>query len=187
MRLGCIIMASGHSKRFGRDKLTFELKNGTVAENTMDAIPKTVFNPVLVVTRSEAVAEMARQRGFIAVINNDVTDSMSVTIKLGLERLPGDAEGCMFCVCDQPYLRQESVLRLAEEFCAEPERIVALSKDGKRGSPVIFPKSLFSELMELEANASGRVVMDRHPQLVALVEAEDASELLDIDRPDDIL
>lgn len=187
MKLACIVLASGHSKRFGQDKLTYKLGNSTVAERTMDAIPRRMFEPVLVVARSEAVAEMARRRGFIPVFNTDETDDMSITVRLGMESLPDDLSGCMFCVCDQPYLTSESVRRLARRFMVEPERIVALSTNGLRGNPAIFPRKLLRELAALEKNTSGRVVIERYPELVTLVEAGDSRELIDIDRSKDIL
>lgn len=46
---------------------------------------------------------------------------------------------------------------------------------------MIFPRSLFGELMELRGEESGKAVVRRHPELVVLVEAVSAQELRDID------
>lgn len=187
MKVACVVLASGRSKRFGQDKLTFKLDNCTIGEKTLDAIPKELFDPVLVVTPYAEVSEAALARGFTPVPNSDDTDDVSVTIKCGLEMLPEDIAGCMFCVCDQPYLTRESVRRLLRRFTVEPQRITALATNGVRGNPVIFPAAMLEELKALEAHQSGKAVIEKYLHLVTMVEAGNEHELIDIDRPKDIL
>ena len=185
VNLDCIFLASGHSKRFGQDKLRYPLDGKNLCEHCFDALPPGLFRRVCVVARSDAVLALAARHGFMPVPNDDETDDTAVTIRRGLDALPPDGDGVMFCVCDEPYLRPGSIARLRAVFMAAPNRIVRLSWHGTEGNPVIFPSSLLLELRALAPGESGRRVIESHRDLVTLVEAETARELCDIDRPDD--
>ncbi len=184
MKLCAVLLASGHGKRFGGDKLFYEYEGAPMAERAFMSIPAEIFDRVYVVSRSERLLALAKSYGFTGVLNGDTTDDVAVTIGLGLENLPEDAGGCMFLVCDQPNLSRNSVSRLALMFRGAPERIWALSAHGKRGNPVIFPSSLFGELRRLPRDTGGRAVIGRHTELLSLLEAEDPKELEDIDFSD---
>lgn len=92
-------------------------------------------------------------------------------------------DGCLFLQGDQPLLSRTSVEALIRAFWQEPQYIYRLSFDGRPGSPVLFPKQLFEELLALPRNCGGSFVIRKHPDLVRLVEAADAGELLDADTP----
>ena len=186
MRLALTFMASGHSKRFGGDKLLTLIGGVPLAERCFRAVPGGVFDAVAVVTRSGTVAELAEKYGFAVVMNPDTTDDTSVTIRLCLE-FAGNAAGCAFAVCDQPYLTPDSYRALAETFAAKPDCIAALSWNGARGNPVIFPTALFGELRSLPPGGTGGQVIDRHRALLRLAEVGDGRELRDIDRIEDIM
>ena len=181
--IALIFMASGRSKRFGGDKLTYAIDGVPMAERCFRAVPEGLFSPVAVVTRSAAVAELAKRRGFIPVLNPATTDDTAVTIRLGLE-LANGSDGCAFAVCDQPYLTADSYRKLAAAFSARPDRIVALSWRGTRGNPVLFPSALFDELRALPPGGTGRQVIQRHQSLLSTVEVADGRELQDIDTLD---
>jgi len=180
-------MASGHSSRFGEDKLFLEIDGVPMVERALDAVPDGVFGSVTVVYRDDRLARMVAERGFITVPNPDDSGDSAITIRLGLSTLPDGLDGCMFMVCDQPLLTSDSIRRLVKAFSASPDSIVRLSYGDKEGNPVIFPAALFDELLDLPPNESGRYVIDRHRDLVQCVQATEESELLDVDSPSDLL
>jgi CTP:molybdopterin cytidylyltransferase MocA len=184
--LGCIILASGHSKRFGSDKLLYPMNGLPICEHCFSAVSRVLFHKTAVVTRSDAVAALAGKYGFQAVINPDTTDDTAATIRLGMNVMSTDLDGVMFCVADQPFLKTESIRSLEQAFRREKHRIVRLAWRGRAGNPVLFPSFLFSELRSLPSGESGRYVIDRHPELVTLFDAQDERELKDIDRPEDL-
>lgn len=186
MRLGCVLMASGHSRRFGDDKLLFPLNGKPMAAHVMDALPEGLFVLSAVVTRSPEIAVLARQRRLTAVMNPDLTDDPAVTIRLGLGAMPTGLDGCLFAVCDQPGLRTRSIERMVAVFAADPQAVVILCYAGRRGNPVLFPSALFGELSALPPHMTGRQVLERHPERLFFVEAGDESELQDIDTPEDL-
>jgi len=184
--LGCIILASGHSKRFGSDKLLFPFDGSPLCEHCFSTVSRVSFQTSAVVTRSGTVAALANRYGLRPVMNSDSTDDTAVTIRLGMDIMSTDYSGVMFCVADQPFLKKDSIEALIQAFQLNPRRIVRLGWRGRAGNPVLFPSSLFPELRALPPGESGRYVIDRHPELVLLVEAQDERELKDIDRPEDL-
>ncbi|MBQ7754245.1 MAG: hypothetical protein IJR78_00760, partial [Clostridia bacterium] len=57
--------------------------------------------------------------------------------------------------------------------------------EGKRGNPVIFPASLFPELVQISGDKGGRRVIAAHRDLLRTVQVP-AWELKDIDRKEDM-
>ncbi len=185
MKLACIFLASGHSKRFHKDKLLTEFNGKSLVASVFEKLPRESFDTVIVVSRSGEILQLARDCGFLGVKNEDTTDDISRTIALGMASVPEDAQGCMFSVCDQPLLLTESIRNLADEFCGNPEKIVALSYAGRRGNPVIFPRSLFPQLLALQRDQSGNTVIRENPELLTLVPAQNELEMMDIDSAED--
>ena len=52
------------------------------------------------------------------------------------------------------------------------------------GSPVLFPRWAFPELMNLPEGKGGGVVMKKHPEKVSYMEIENPLELVDADTPE---
>ena len=84
---------------------------------------------------------------------------------------------------DQPLLTSDSLRCLTERFREEPDRIIAAACEGRRGSPCLFPRSLFPELLALSGDTGGGAVIRRHPDLLVTVEVP-ARELADADTPE---
>ena len=89
-------------------------------------------------------------------------------------------------MCDQPYLTTKSIINLINSFQESKAAICALSWQGQRGNPVIFPRDLFGELAALTGDVGGGAVIRRHPDRLLLVEAFSTRELSDVDKPEDL-
>lgn len=177
MNIGCVVKASGISARFGGDKLLTPLWGKPLITHVLDSLPP-AFSRVVVVTRREAIAALARERGLEAVVHD--LPLVSDSIRLGLQAM-ADMQGCAFCVGDQPGLAQASFQRLLEAFAAQPDRIFRLAWGERMGSPVIFPRALFPELLALTGEEAGSVVIRRHRELLSCIQATSPLELLDVD------
>jgi molybdenum cofactor cytidylyltransferase len=177
MKIACVVMASGNSKRFGQDKLMYPLDGIPICGRLLGALPKKAFTKVIVVAKDKRVKDLAADMGCAPVHNNDTEDDAAVTIRYGIGALPPETDGCLFCVADQPWLSGKSALRIIERFESDPSRIYALSWKGEAGNPVLFPRCLFVSLSTLEKGTSGRAVIARNRCLLTLVEAGEAREL----------
>ncbi len=104
---------------------------------------------------------------------------LAKTDPLGTEAMAG-CDAILYQVADQPLLEQETVRRELEYFRTHPDHIVGLAHNGVRGNPCIFPRKFFPELMALEGDVGGNVVIRAHPDALLLYETS-AAELRDVD------
>ena len=181
-RLGCLLMAAGNASRFGENKLAAELDGKTLIQRAMEAVPAELFAVVTVVTQYETVERLAGKFGFAAIHNAHPDWGISYTIRLGTEAMRG-CDAILYLVSDQPLLRAETVRRVAEAWCEQPESIVGAAHDGKRGNPCIFPARFFEELCALTEDHGGNTVIRRHPEALVTVEVP-KRELTDCDTPE---
>ena len=179
LRIGCLVMAAGSGSRFGRNKLEAVIDGKTLLWRALEAVPREEFACVTVVTQYDGAAALAEEFGFAVVRNDRPEDGLSRTVRLGTEAMAG-CDAIMYQVADQPLLERDTVRREVELFRAHPDHIVGLAHNGVRGNPCIFPRKFFPELMALEGDVGGNVVIRAHPESLLLYETA-AAELRDVD------
>ena len=177
--IGCLIMAAGNASRFGENKLTASFAGKSLFSLALAAIPADTFARVTVVSKYPALLQEAEQAGFHAIRNDRPDDGISRTIRLGTEAM-ADCAGILYMVADQPLLRQETVLRIVQDWRQHPSCIVGAAHNGHRGNPCLFPARFFPELCALEGDRGGSSVIRRHEDALRLVEAAEP-ELSDCD------
>ena len=137
----------------------------------------------VVVTRFDEIEAAAKQRGMVVVRNGVPELGISHSLHLGLlaclERNPY-LRGVLFMVCDQPYLRAETMERMLEEGLAHPQAIVCASHEGRRGNPVLWDTCYMSDLLSLTGDVGGRQIIKKYQENVRLVECGE-KELQDVD------
>lgn len=201
---GIVVLAAGLSSRYGGNKLLEErVSEGTqkkitesalkqdaelskgkpLYEITLDKLTRFADCIRVVVTRFDEIEAAAKERGMVVVENGAPELGISHSLHLGLlaclEQNPY-LRGVLFMVCDQPYLRAETIERMLEEGLANTQAIVCASHEGRRGNPVLWDRSYFPELLELTGDTGGRQVIKRYPERVRLVECGE-KELQDVD------
>lgn len=180
--IGCVIMASGLGKRFGSNKLLADFHGKPMIQQILDAT-EGIFAQRVVVTRTPEVADLCEKRGIRTVLHNQ--PHRSDTVRLGLEAMP-EIERCMFTPADQPLLHTDTVAALALASTNEPDSIWRPVCEGVHGSPVVFPKWSFEELMHLPEGKGGGVVIKKYPERLRTVTVQDIYELKDVDCPEDL-
>lgn len=186
LRLSAVIMASGHSKRFGSNKLLADFLGKPLIEHLFEVIPAGLFERVLVVSIYDEVLSLAEKYGFTPVFNPDTTDDTAETIRLGLTGLDKKSSGCVFFTGDQPGLSTDTIIKLAETFMEDRTKICLPSFRGRRGNPVIFPSSFYADLSSLPPGEKGSLVIKAHPDYVREVEISDSVDLEDADYPEEL-
>lgn len=182
MKLGAVLMASGAGARFGSNKLLHPVDSVPMIQRAFAAVPPELFDRACVVSRYPEVYACGSERGYHAIFNPRAAEGQSTSIRLGLSALL-EMDGVLFAVCDQPWLERTSVERLLEAFAACPDRICALSWQGKRGSPVMFPSEFFPQLLSLTGDQGGAGIIRANSHRLRLVEAGRPEELRDVDTP----
>lgn len=202
LTVGCVIMASGLSRRFGTNKLLADFCGQPMLCRAFDATATPGIAARIVVTRSEEVQALCRAQGVPVLLHS--LPGRNDTVRLGLsallEQLP-ELSGCMFLPGDQPLLRRETVEAMTERFCHEQTSPAEWQKETEReifrlahrfindpnplvGSPVLFSKRYFSELRTLPEGKGGSVLLRKYPERVHNIFIGDRNELLDADTPE---
>lgn len=181
LSIGCVLLAAGNSSRFGSNKLTHVFQGKTLIRRALEAVPTEELSAVAVVTQYTEIADLAREFSFTAVMNTRPDLGQSHSIALGLSALR-HCSAVMFMVADQPQLKRESAAELVRFFRQHPDNIVGLGHNGRRGNPCIFPARFYPELMAIEGDRGGSVVIRQHEDELLLWEVS-PSQLIDADTP----
>lgn len=175
-----ILMAAGIGRRFGSNKLLAPFRGRPLWEYAWERAVEAKKELGIQVLMVSGYQPLLQAPEVIPVCNDLPLLGASHTVRLGVkeaERL--GMQYAVFMVSDQPMLKTSSLKRLIE--AREPGKIVCLSKDGRAGNPVVFHRDFFPELLALTGDRGGKMVMHRHMDAVKWVEADEMSELTDID------
>ena len=179
MNIGCVVMAAGMGSRFGGNKLAQEWQGKSLIHLALEAVPADKLSAVVVVTQYPEVVTLAKEFSFTPIVNSHPEYGQSHTIHLGVTMLNA-CDALLFQVADQPLLRRESVAALIDFYCRNPGHIVGLGHGGQRGNPCIFPSRFFPELLKIEGDRGGNVVIRQHEDDLLLYEVP-GDELRDVD------
>ena len=185
MKIALVLTAAGSSTRFGGDKLAYPIDGKPMLSHALELYARLsdrfVSRVAVLKTDVPERRREAERLEYRVVENSDPSRGMASSVVIGTqEALKSEPDGILYAVGDQPRVREETVLHLLDAFEADPTRIVAPCANGERGNPVLFPGSLFGELLALSGDVGGSAVIRRHEDRLTTVEVP-AEELRDID------
>ena len=93
-------------------------------------------------------------------------DERAASVRAAVRAVSSDAEGLLVALADQPFLEPADFAALLTEFARDPQAIVRARYAGEPGTPVIFARAFFPELLQLEGKHGGRRVIAAHPDQV---------------------
>ena len=177
-----LILAAGSSTRFGKQKLRENLPSGnTVLEQTLNRVKLAV--PDVKVVTSIHFYETLQTQGREFEIFSGASSGMGATLSYGI-RLTEEADACLVCLADMPFIQTTTYQTLAALLTSE--NIVVPIFEGKKGNPVGFGKRFFNDLMLLNGDIGGRELLRRYSDVTQHVKVEDPAILYDIDTPADL-
>lgn len=169
--IGAVILAAGNSKRFGSNKLLYQLDGKPlyyyVLENLYCLFKEKQLGHLIVVTQYDQMEqEIHTNYPEVTVVRNPVPDKgISHSLFLGLDmlqqKLP-QADACLFSVADQPYLTYDSVVGLLQTWKKTKKGIAACAHQDTIGNPVIFSRQYFDSLKKLSGDKGGKKVLMSH-------------------------
>lgn len=203
-KIHIILLAAGQSRRFGGNKLLHRLRASEASKemqegmpdngkelykylpDTIESLPGDLFGTKCIVSQYPEIMEEMKVRNYQCVMNEMPDNGISHSIFLGISRLEelgavSEEDAVMFGVCDQPFLKAETLLGLLEMYQKSGRGIGCVRFQERSGNPVIFSAKYLAELKELQGDRGGKQVLKRHPEDVAYYEVEDEAELRDID------
>ena len=180
-KIGCVLMASGMSVRYGKNKLLEKLGDREVLLHTADHLLEAGLHPLAVI-RSREMAVLLEREG-IRYVFHDGTQK-SDTIHTGIKNLDSGTIGYLFMPGDQPLVQQASVRKLVERFLSRPSEAVRLGFQDQAGSPVLFPTAFRKDLLDYTGDRGGMEVLKRKGVSCEVIQADHAWELWDVDTPE---
>ena len=171
---GIVILAAGASTRLGQPKQLLQYQGESLIQRIARIAVDAVHSPVVVVLGAHA-GKISPQLSSIpvqTVYNEDWTTGIASSIKKGLQAvldISPKIGNVLFAVCDQPHISTDLFLDMITEKKTTNSPIIACSYDNSLGTPVLFSRKLFHELMQLKDAEGAKSVMQLHPDSVKAV------------------
>ncbi len=181
-----LLLAAGAGTRFGGRKLLAPLPDGTPVGVRSARLLRGAVDLSIAVVRpgDEELARLLREEGLEVAPCPRAAEGMGASIAFGVSSSPG-ADGWVVALADMPFLRGETVGRVASELRKGAWIAVPLC-GGRRGHPVGFTSALSGELAALGGDSGARALLERHDARVVSVECGDPGILEDVDAPEDL-
>lgn len=176
-----IILAAGFSKRMGTEKLLLPVNGIPMIEGVIRAVIDGGLEEIIFVYRRQELKDLAEQYHLKTVYNEIAEKGQSTSIRAGLKAASPISKGYLFFVGDQVFLVPSVIHRLRTVFKQNPQAIVVPVYQGKRGNPVLFPQKLREELMQIEGDQGGRVLIEKYKETVIRVPVEIEGAEMDVD------
>jgi molybdenum cofactor cytidylyltransferase len=183
-----IVLAAGRSTRMGGPNKLLETIGGRpLVRSAVEAAFAAGLKDVVVVTGHQREAVRASLSGLNVrfVDNPHYADGLSTSLKVGLAALPAKADGALVLLGDMPRVGARLVRRLTDAF--DPSagaHLVAPTRDGRRGNPVLWGRRFFEALAQVEGDVGGRHLIEENLEALREVAADDDGSLIDVDTPE---
>jgi molybdenum cofactor cytidylyltransferase len=172
--IGLILLAAGASTRLGKPKQELPYKGMTLLQHAAQAALDSDCVPVVVVLGAESTVALPEVTGkpLAKVYNPEWEEGMASSIRYGLTELLAKepaVSGAVIMVCDQPYVDAPLLNSLCRTKLDTGKGIVACSYNYTLGTPVLFDKAFFQELLELIGHEGAKKLLYRHKDQVASI------------------
>ena len=204
-----VILAAGESTRFGKPKQLLDWKGQPFVHAVAQTAIRAGLSPIIVVTGSSAeqIEEAISDLDVTIVRNENWQSGQGSSIREGMKagnqspttsgHLPqiqnGNISknlnpnigflvgvgGAIFLLSDQPQVNTAIIHALREKHAEGLYAIVAPMILDRRGNPVLFDRTTFSDLMTIEGDTGGRAIFHKHK--VEYLPWHDDTLLLDVD------
>lgn len=176
--VSAVIMASGHSRRMGENKLFLTYKDKTFLEHTLSLVNQVDFFERILVISPENKQNLVIPENIIVVQNNESELGQSASVRLGT--LAASGQGYLYLPVDQPLLDKNIIHQLLNSSTRN-NIVFPVHENGHPSSPVFFGATFRSELLVVSGESGGRMVRKNHPEVWEKVVVSEPERLLDID------
>ena len=185
--IAAIVLAAGRSTRMGAEnKLLADIGGKPMVRVVVEAALASAARPVLVVTGHQQPQVRAGLAGLDVslIANPNYASGLSGSLKAGVRAVPDECTGALVLLGDMPKIGPENLDRLIAAF--GPGAIVVPVHHGRQGNPVLWPRSCFPELLQLEGDAGAKRLIAAHQQQVREVEMRTTGMFADVDTAEDL-
>ncbi|MXV50717.1 NTP transferase domain-containing protein [Pedobacter sp. HMF7647] len=181
---GIIILAAGGSVRMGRPKQLLPYQKSTLLRHAIDQAKQAGLGPVMV-TYSDPQIQYDDETIYWC-LNTGWEEGISSSIRKGVDeliRLYPQAEQAIIMLCDQPFVSAKLLMDLKNAAEIEKRTLAACLYGNTIGTPALFGKSYFNDLLALKGDEGAKKILLLHQNAIAAIPF--AQGIIDIDTPQD--
>lgn len=172
--IGIVLLAAGNSTRLGRPKQLLPYLHQSLLQYSLKAALASEASDVTLVLGAHAATIKNNLDGFDLniVLNTNWQEGMASSIRCGIEeiiKINPLVEGVIIMVCDQPYITTALLNKLIATHAETEKEIVPSSYENIFGTPVLFHRSLFKELLQLRGDMGAKKLMRKYADKIAAV------------------
>lgn len=166
-KYGIIILAAGNSSRMGKPKQLLVHHDKSLIRHILDESVEGVGSNVVVVLGADAnlIEPELNDTKIILVQNAEWQQGMASSIRKGLSvilAMHPSLDGIILTVCDQPFVSAGLFKELIDLKENTNKEIIACAYDDTSGTPVLFSKKYFPELMTLNGTEGAKKLLMQH-------------------------
>lgn len=182
--IAVIILAAGRSARLGSPKQLLSYRGKTLLQHSIDTALESMASQILVVlgSKKDSIKKEIEQTQIFILENSSWESGMASSISCGITNLQiiaPESEAVILMVCDQPFVNAKLLNNLITKHKDSKQSIVASSYANTLGTPALFHKSLFVELLALQGESGAKSLIKKYNQRVGFVSFDQGS--IDID------
>ncbi|RXK61718.1 nucleotidyltransferase family protein [Lacibacter luteus] len=162
-----IVLAAGESSRLGTPKQLVAYAGTTLLQHSVEVAQNSNAETVLVVLGANAdiIKEALKDSTADIVVNEQWKEGMASTIRCGLQtlvKINPNIEAVILMVADQPFVTAALINSLMEVNRKEQRSIVVSEYGTTFGTPVLFDKKYFPELMQLADDVGAKSLVRKY-------------------------
>ena len=188
MSTGVLILAAGAAFRMNEAKMLLAFESSSILGHIVEEVKAAKPNHICLVTGyyHKEIVENIDISGLLIVHNEHWREGMASSISRGIQEMikkyPA-LTSVIIVVSDQPHLNRKVLSDMFASHDKMKKGIVAAQYGKITGTPVLFGKKYFNQLVELTGDAGAKSILQQHKTDIATVEF--ALGAIDIDTPED--
>jgi molybdenum cofactor cytidylyltransferase len=187
--IGIVVLAAGASRRMGTPKQLLKIEGVSLVRRAAEHALDSGCRPVVVVLGANAdlIAPELNGLAINIAVNHAWKTGMSSSICCGLETLlalDAQTEAVILFLADQPNVTGRSLRKLNTAHRHTGSELVAATYSGQIGTPALFSRFYFDELLRIEGQGGAQHLLERHGSRVLSIAVPEAA--CDLDTPEDL-
>ena len=162
--IAAVVLAAGESSRMGRPKALLPIDGVRFIEKIVSSFQSTKVGKILVVLghNVEEMRQKIADLPVLIVVNNEYKKGQLSSLVAAIRdiqsrQFSAELDGILVHLVDHPYVNPILVDVMIDRFYESKKLIVVPRYHGRRGHPVIFSRSLFSELLNAALDEERKV------------------------------
>ena len=137
------------------------------------------IDEIIFVTKYDEIINNLKNKDIKVIKNNNSEFGISQSIKLGISNSFNNAY--MFIVCDQPYIKKETINKFINEFIRSKKNLGCVSNESILLNPTIFTDKYKDKLLKLDGDKGGKKIILKNIDDLFIFDVLEKRELIDID------